>query len=124
MSALQKLITKSQNLDVGKADYTVDIGKISYNKDARLMLPKDDLGQLQPLKITDWAMGQVCTKLGGLPKSYLNRCPEWLRADQLNYLQQNKSVQVAEHNTEGGRMSDKWMVRTHDDRVRAALTDK
>jgi hypothetical protein len=124
MSAIQKMIDKSKDYDANKLDFTADVGDISYNENSQLVLPPDDLGQMQPLTINNWAFGQICQRLGGLPKSYMYRCPKWLRAEQLNYWQKDLAESIEKNNNSGGRRSSQWFVRTYGGHVRAALTDR
>jgi hypothetical protein len=120
----QTFVDKSAQYDQYKADFTAPIRDITYNDAAELVLPSDNiLGQMKPLPIDDWAFGQVCTKLGGLPRRYLQRCPDWLRSEQLNYWQEQRGKFVDKNKADGGRMSENWFIRTYKDSVRATLTD-
>lgn len=118
---MQQLIDTSQEFDTHKTDFgPAPARHFSFHPDtAQVVTPPTMMGS-SLLEPTDWALGQVCQKLGPaafpgtskvLPKDYLAACPPAMRAEQLNlWLTKTNGTN--------------WFVRGYDDNARAVLSDR
>jgi len=123
-TSIATLVAKSQALDHDKEDYIAQVKLFSFNNETaglvcppRNLLNPDDAAT-EPLKLTDHAMRQLCTKLAPavygkgttrvLPIEYLSAIPAPLRATVLN-----DHIQHVNGN--------RWTVRRYKDTARAIL---
>lgn len=121
---LDQLIEKSMAHDEHKTDFGPASAKTEhvFNPDGNLIVSQNLLMDSNVLlHPTDWAMKQVCARLGAtcwpgskrtLPFNYIMACPPGLRARQLNHWL-NETPQ-----------DRKWFVRAYDDQARAVLTNR
>jgi len=124
---LSHLLDRSRAFDAEKSDHSAaPVGTYHFNDACELVLPKsmDDVlagVDSQVLPMTEWAILQVCDRLGAvcwpgsqrrLPAEYLMQCPPELRATNLN-----KWVDKAPPER-------KWFVRAYQGSCRAVLTDR
>jgi hypothetical protein len=111
METLSDLIEQSTRLDQDKADYLAGIADITFDQQARIVIPDSLFNAVTPLEMTDWALRQACEKLGPPPAEYMRVCPPPLRATNLN------------HWRESGN-GKSWFVRADGDKARAVLTQE
>jgi len=109
MDTLSELIDLSTELDQNKADYLARVGDIDFDDQARIVVPDNLFNASTPLELTDWALHQVCEKLGPPPYDYMKRCPLSLRAYNLNHWRANGNGKT-------------WFVRAYGEKARAVLT--
>jgi hypothetical protein len=109
MATLQEIAETSREMDTHKQDYIANSKDINFDDvTARLRVPPTLFGEVIPLELTDWALSQFCTKTGVLPAPYMQRCPSWLQAVNLNHW--------------GHGMAKDLMIRGYDDTCRAVLS--
>jgi len=129
LTFVKELQLQARDMDTRKEDYTVEAKDLFFNEDADMLLPPttaDLFGtqaavKIEPLQINDRAFSQMCGKMGKvimadyrertLPENYLRALPAGLRADLLNSHAQAMGT-------------EKWLVRTYEDRARAVLSDR
>jgi hypothetical protein len=120
MEIIKQLYEQSAELDTHKHDHIAYASQLKFDDNAELHVPTTLMGNLPPLKPTDWAWGQLFSKLGPtvygrgsqktLPSDYLLAIPRDLLATNLNRHLLNANKQ--------------WMVRAYDNHVRAVLDSK
>ena len=85
MSVFEEMIEKSEEYDSHKADHVVNLKDVTFDQvTAEIRPPGTLFGVIPPLAMTDWALNQMCQKVGTLPYSYAKACPSDLRATNLN----------------------------------------
>ena len=107
MNKLNKLIEKSRSFDEHKEDHMAWRLGVTFDENCRMHIPKGVEDALE-LGLTDWALGQLCTKLK-VPPGYARRCPEPLRAVNLSWWTRAQSA------------DDYLFVREYDGEARAVL---
>jgi len=116
---LDELISQSMEYDEGKADYVGYAREFKWLVDGAIVAPNTLLGfDNPPLKMTENALRQVCSKLGpvvfgkgsqkGLPFDYMKSVPKDLMATCLNRHAQEQN-------------GHKWMLRGYQDMARAVV---
>lgn len=70
--SLDKISERIQADDIGKHDLKLTGREFEFTKDGTLKLIGD--GGSSEYKLSDWAFGQLCTKIG-VPSTYLRKCP-------------------------------------------------
>lgn len=109
MADLQELIDISKGYDAHKQDYVVNSADVLFDEHtAELIVPGNLFGAVPPLTMTDWALRQVCQKVGHIPASYAKDCPAWLQAINLNHWMHNVSKDL--------------MIRGYDQHCRGVLS--
>lgn len=107
---LGKLLGLSTGMDEKKTDYISDLEDIWFSNDADIVVTNPAYGDMAvSLTPTDWALRQICDKLGPPPAKYMKRCPRHLRAENLNYWL-------------GGMPQGYWFVRAYGENCRAVLS--
>ena len=110
---MNNLIEMSQKYDEHKTDFLVGANQIQYDQDTcEMYVPAGLLNGVTPLTPTDWALQQLCTKLGPPPLKYMLQCPGHLRATNLL------------HWTRKQPDEKKWLVRASGNAARAVLSDR
>ncbi len=121
---LDQLIEKSVRFGEKKADFGPAVAAENhvFNVAGDLIVSQNLLMDSSVLlHPTDWAMRQVCARLGAtcwpgskrtLPFNYITACPSELRAEQLNYWLSETP------------QDRKWFVRAYDEQCRAVLTNR
>lgn len=117
MEVIKQLFEQSSQQDLHKHDHIAFASQLEFGEDGRLRVPRTFAGEIQPLEPTEWAWGQLFSKLGPtvfgrgshktLPSDYLLAIPRDLLATNLN--------------THLQKTNRKWMVRAYDNRARAVL---
>jgi hypothetical protein len=105
MTTIDQLHRQSLALDAGKTDTLQLTHHLQYDHHCHLNFGGED-----GLPLTNHALRQVCKRLK-TPYKYLTRCPELLRATNLNYWQNQLP--------DGGQ----WLIRMADNTVRAVLSE-
>lgn len=106
---LNEMLSHSRQYDEDKADFLAPLGDIEFTP-AGISVTERLFGGNVQLGLTDWALQQVCDKLGPPPLEYIKRCPGELRATNLNHWLRSKG-------NNGG-----WLVRAYKDNARAVLS--
>jgi hypothetical protein len=106
---IQQMLEKSREYDMAKADYEVGTNEILFT-DVGLAFNEPLFGSHTELAMTDWALGQVCNKLGPPPLNYMRLCPDELRSENLNYWRE--------------RVEKTWLIRAYENDARAVLSDR
>lgn len=112
MNTLNDLITRSQQYDLAKEDYTVGNDRIGYGADRdgfRILFPGGLFGTVSSA-VTDHALTQICSKLKTPPTKYMRACPPQLRANNLNHWQRDAD-------------QANWFLRTDGNAVRGVLSE-
>lgn len=117
VNGLQEVLAKSRSYDQDKADtvgpvHDLWFDTIGSKEELVMRFPPDIFGEMAPASLTNWAMQQVCDRLGPPPKRYIDQCPSWLQADNLNYWREQQ-----EENT-------MWLARLYQGQVRAVLSNE
>jgi hypothetical protein len=94
--------------DENKWDVQVPIKSFWMNNDGKL---QGKFGDREQLGVTDWAMGQMCGKLG-IPKRYIQRLPTNLQAVLVN------------HDLDDIKEDKNYLFRCKGDTARAFLSEK
>ena len=110
MKILEDIIALSENYDSHKADYVANLKELRFDVLSRIMMPSTLFGDVPPLDMTDWALGQMCQKVGTIPPSYAKACPSDIRAYNL----QHWALQAAEEK--------RVLLRAYDQDCRAVLS--
>lgn len=105
---LDQMVAKSEKFDESKIDYVEDVNKIEFNPMTGAIQIPTPFGPKAEAEMTDWSLGQICQKLGGIPKKYMDKCPSVLRAINLGWWAKQSR--------------EKWLVRTHENKARAVLS--
>jgi hypothetical protein len=105
MTSIDQLHRQSLALDAGKADTLQPTHHLQYDHNCHLNFGGED-----GVPLTNHALGQVCKRLK-TPYKYLTRCPDNLRATNLNHWQ----AQLPD----GGQ----WLIRLMNNSVRAVLSE-
>jgi len=106
---LHEMLARSQEFDIQKEDYLSPLEDITFTEKG-VSFREKLFGTALDLEMTDWALGQVCDKLGPPPRHYMEVCPGELRAHNLNHWKEVKK-------SNGG-----WLIRTHEEKARAVLS--
>lgn len=110
---MNHLIEMSRKYDQEKTDFLVETNRICYDQNTcEMYVPAGLLNGVMPLTPTDWALQQLCTKLGPPPFKYMLQCPGHLRANNLDYWTRRQPD------------DKKWLIRAHGNAARAVLSDK
>lgn len=120
ITTLEQLLDKSLAYDSKKSDYTFPKEEVFFDGDCNIVVPtggwdailEGNGGGSTRLPLTDWALSQVCDKLGPPPASYMRNCPPELRARNLEHWRTNP--------TKDGRP---WFIREYEGKCRAILSD-
>jgi len=104
---LNEMLAQSQELDKQKEDYLIPLEDIAFTEQG-ISFKEKLFGTTLDMEMTDWALGQVCDKLGPPPRKYMDVCPGDLRAQNLNHWKEEK---------DGG-----WLVRSYEEKARAVLS--
>lgn len=113
---LHSLVEKSEAMDLTKSDYLATATAVSYEGDQCAMIVPDEGGIFGPgsavsLGLKERSLSQLCDKLGPPQAAYMTKCPPQLRANNLNYWQQQ-----VKHGT-------KWLIRGNGGWARAVLSE-
>ena len=119
---IDPLIDLNETYTQHKHDHDATAGELTFDETASLVLPSNLFGQSPPVVPTEWALGQICSRLGptvfgrgrskSVPRDYLMAIPPELRATLLNdHLNHTDPDQ-------------KWLVRCYKDEARAILSGR
>ena len=111
---LKQMIDRSEEYDTHKADQVERVDAVRFVPSG-IALPDSLFGGAVEYGFTDWALGQVCNKLGPPPTHYIKQCPGWLRAANFEHWRKDLIEQDAEK---------KWLVRSYDNDCRALLSNE
>lgn len=104
---IRELIERSSALDEHKTNYKVATKVLSFDGACRLIIPQGPFKM--KFELTDWAMSQLCQKLGPPPFRYIQKCPKHIAAINLDYWR--------------SRVNKTWLLRSYDDKCRAVLDE-
>ena len=82
MNRFAEYLEKVKQDDAGKYDVNTPINRVRMNE-GRLQGITNQQGHTT-FHLTDWAMNQLCFKLG-VPKKYMEKCPPALRDENINH---------------------------------------
>lgn len=111
---LGDLIAESAAFDEHKEDFTVKTADLGFDENARLTVPTL-FGKPMALDLSSTALSQVCQRLGPPEAGYINDCPSWLAATNLNHWLADDATR---------RPGGEWFVRRYDNGARAVLSGK
>lgn len=121
---LQNLLEESREHDTHKTDYKQDAKSFSFDNDANMAIPENMMGALNvqypPMPQTDWALRQICQKLG---KSVFGG-QKTLPFDYIKAMRPNLRAYVLNHHVSNSDNLGTWLVRAYDTEVRAVLSDR
>jgi hypothetical protein len=106
---LQDLLEQSQSYDELKNEYVAKVADLAFDEQARMLVPADLFNLPVALPMTDWALRQVCDKLGPPPYGYMRDCPQDLRSENLNYWRERGN-------------GKSWFIREYKGHARGVLT--
>jgi len=108
---MEDLLALSSGMDEKKTDYITPLEDVWFSYEAALVVNNSTFGDAAiALAPTDWALRQICEKLGPPPVKYMHRCPSELRADNLNYWLREMP------------QDEYWFVRAYGSNCRAVLS--
>ena len=110
MSTLTTLYEQSKQYDEHKTDQLEYIQAMKFTPGG-IALPDSLMNSAVQYSMTDWALEQACTKMGDPPAPYAKRCPDWLRADNLEHWRKQQPE------------DKKWFIRSYKDDCRAVLSN-
>lgn len=87
INTLDRLHAQSIEHDRLKFDINAPDGRFNINNFGYVDVAPDlwaDDQRYATMPMTSWALGQLCAKLR-VPRSYVERCPSWLMAENLNH---------------------------------------
>jgi len=118
--------------DAGKWDRVIEPGDLRL-QDGRLRLPRswqsEASGTARGLKLTDWAVAQMCQKLS-IPTAYFRRCPAPLQDAQVNHWlhraieDQAEEAKPEQSHRHASVTERRWLVRVKADTARGILSER
>lgn len=130
VDAFQQISSQVKESSAGRDDLLVPTKDISMRHGAiRVAFGREDEQLFEP---TDWATGQLCTRLG-IPGPYFKKCPSALQDIQFNYWleesvkYEQETKDEASHSGNGTEPHQKdrpWLLRTRGEKLRAVLSDR
>jgi hypothetical protein len=122
MTTIFDYVEKSAEYDTHKADYTDLAAKMSFDHEARLIVPPQLFGSVPPLSLTTWAWYQVYSKM--VPMVYgKGSNKSTLPTDYLPALRPDLRAYVLNDHIKNGANGTGWMVRAYDETCRAVVSD-
>lgn len=108
---LADLYARSYEDYTNESDTLVLAHDITFTTNGGIDVPSTLFSGGTTYSLTDWALQQTCNKLGPPPKRYIDQCPGWLQANNLNYWRDQLP-------------SDRqWLIRAYGGNCRAVLSD-
>jgi len=106
---LSHLVGVAKELATGNHDTTAAVADLTFDSNCNLTRGR------AALKLTDYAMGQVCDRLGPPPRRYIKQCPPHIQSVNLEHWRH----QLVAQNPDA-----QWLVRGHNRTCRALLSTR